>query len=283
LFEPMNARRLFPCFDEPRWRSIFKLQLWLEDDFASPGVDDKAKMNPDWNGTGFELFFCTGKTFIELGEFLCELWPSNADDESEAAGWTSFASTLFHELVHQWNELDVIGDVTTIPLVSSNWSSGVVPSIVYRKGSAIVSLLNDVVGADKMRLIFRDYVRKNQWKSANTTTFLRIVDRIAKNLPISASAFFASWLYQGSHPIVFIDYDKITSQFCLTQVPKAGDMGVRWYIPIWIECLAGTSNETIYWILPHQQLVLGLDQESVISLEKAEDQVTLNAAFKTCA
>ncbi|KAH7695263.1 Peptidase M1, partial [Aphelenchoides avenae] len=35
LFEPYHARRLLPCFDEPRWRSVLKLQLWLMNDFAN--------------------------------------------------------------------------------------------------------------------------------------------------------------------------------------------------------------------------------------------------------
>ena len=37
LFEPNHARELLPCFDEPSFRSIFKLQIWLQNDFASRG------------------------------------------------------------------------------------------------------------------------------------------------------------------------------------------------------------------------------------------------------
>uniref|UniRef100_A0AC34GW24 Aminopeptidase N-like N-terminal domain-containing protein n=1 Tax=Panagrolaimus sp. ES5 TaxID=591445 RepID=A0AC34GW24_9BILA len=37
LFETNHARELLPCFDEPNFRSVFKLQLWLQNDFASKG------------------------------------------------------------------------------------------------------------------------------------------------------------------------------------------------------------------------------------------------------
>lgn len=76
--------------------------------------------------------------------------------------------------------MDVTGDVTTTALINGSWSSGLIPSIVYRKGAAVVALLSEVIGANTMRRVFRDYIRENQWKAANTSTFLRILDNDVK-------------------------------------------------------------------------------------------------------
>jgi hypothetical protein len=35
LFEPVYARRLFPCWDEPRFRASFRLDLWLLNGLAA--------------------------------------------------------------------------------------------------------------------------------------------------------------------------------------------------------------------------------------------------------
>ncbi|KHN75650.1 Tricorn protease-interacting factor F3, partial [Toxocara canis] len=188
--------------------------------------------------------------------------------------WLSESITSFlSSRLFQASQLDIMGDVSTTALVNGSWSLGAIPSIVYRKGAAIVGLLNEVLGAGVMRRLLRDYIRQNQWKAANTSTFLRSLDRVVKNLPFPASTFFAGWLYQGSYPIVFIDFDKSMSQFCFSQIPKAGDMSARWYIPIWIECMTSTTNETLYWILPNQQLIIDLEQ---ITDQNTTDAVAFN-------
>lgn len=67
-------------------------------------------------------------------------------------------------------------------LINGNWSFGIIPLLIYKKGAIIVNMLNDVIGRFKMRNVFRIYLQENQWKSANTTNFLRILD---KTVPVS--------------------------------------------------------------------------------------------------
>uniref|UniRef100_A0AC35FS19 Peptidase M1 membrane alanine aminopeptidase domain-containing protein n=1 Tax=Panagrolaimus sp. PS1159 TaxID=55785 RepID=A0AC35FS19_9BILA len=163
-------------------------------------------------------------------------------------------------------------DLTSDALVNDLWADNI-PQISYTKGAAILEMLDSVIGTNRMRKVLRDYVRNYQFGIATTANFLNILKDVTKDLPFDTVEFFSSWLYQGSHPIIFIDYDKEMKRFILSQTPKMGPRNIQWKIPIWIDCIVGTKRETLYWIPKNQQLILDLQN---LTTSDSKDAVAFN-------
>ncbi|TMS35176.1 hypothetical protein L596_002630 [Steinernema carpocapsae] len=73
----------------------------------------------------------------------------------------------------------LVNDITEDPIVSLKWATDI-PRLVYTKGAVLISMLEDVIGPNRMRRLLRNYVRINQYKTANTTTFLTLLDEISQ-------------------------------------------------------------------------------------------------------
>uniref|UniRef100_A0A7E4W510 Peptidase_M1 domain-containing protein n=1 Tax=Panagrellus redivivus TaxID=6233 RepID=A0A7E4W510_PANRE len=150
-------------------------------------------------------------------------------------------------------------DLSVEPLVNDKWAVSI-PLMSYQKGAVIVQMLDDVIGPDRFQRLLRHYVRIYQFGVASTHDFLKLLRRVTKDMKTDIVEFFSVWLHQGSHPIVFIDYDKSLNRFILTQTPKMGSPEARWPIPIWTECVSGKRKPQLHWIPRNKQLVLDLDQ-----------------------
>ncbi|KAI6226896.1 Peptidase M1, membrane alanine aminopeptidase,N-terminal domain-containing protein [Aphelenchoides besseyi] len=226
------------------------------------------------------------------------LWPIENDSNS----YQEFTRTLFHEMTHLyfgnlvtvnwWSDIWLSESLVTYlssvkptepehdrsiePIVSKKWSMSI-PSIVYSKGSAVVQMLEWIIGPKQIQRLLRAYLRRHQFGHVSTNNFLHLLDTLttessssseSKNETVTVvrpSAFMRSWLTQGSYPIVTVTYDKSVHQFVLSQKPKLYSRSLRsrraqWPIPIWIDCVAGTVKEKLYWLLPGHQIVLSLSQ-----------------------
>ncbi|KAI6243708.1 Tricorn protease-interacting factor F3 [Aphelenchoides fujianensis] len=113
---------------------------------------------------------------------------------------------------------------------------------------------------------------------AGREDILSVNETLPPTNSVRPSAFLNAWLRQGSHPIVFIAYDKSVHQFVFTQKPKlhtrsARSRRVQWPIPVWIDCAAGSVPERLFWLLPGRELVLRL---SDLTLTNDSNAVAFN-------
>uniref|UniRef100_A0A914WBS3 Aminopeptidase n=1 Tax=Plectus sambesii TaxID=2011161 RepID=A0A914WBS3_9BILA len=222
------------------------------------------------------------------------LWPTSTGLEENSTGDSLFESrqraafeyTVVHELAHQWfgnlvtpvywshvwlseslaslisgfdaeENAEVMSDLSEDALVSDKWAEGI-SRLVYRKGTAVLRMLQSVIGHALLRLVLLEYLDHYQFAAASTEDFLTVLSDVTSthNLSFDASAFLKDWLYQGSYPIVEIYFDKETVEFYFSQHPRLGNKLSRWMIPIWSTCLL--SNVTNLWWISKKGLLLNL-------------------------
>lgn len=111
-----------------------------------------------------------------------------------------------------------------------------------------------------MQQLLREYLRKYQYQSADTEVFLEVLQEVSgeDKMPVK---FLKNWLNTGSQPILFIGFNSTSREFIFEQTGKlpAADKH-RWWIPIWVECLAGTRKESFFWIPPHEVLKVKIEE-----------------------
>ncbi|CAD5235708.1 unnamed protein product [Bursaphelenchus xylophilus] len=377
LLEPRYARMVFPCFDEPKYRASFRLELWLEGKWADPSYTALSSMPSratQWNSNltiwefdptppipPYIFNFAVGKfqSFCQqsnhIGREVCifrldgrEEWNKTAEIVIDKIGvyqkgmteylntssmaqinvlagptklrgmenyglllmnenlWPKteksleiFMNTMYHELAHQWfgNLVTVdfwddiwlseglttfmskarpivfnsAWDFQTFPVVHGKWALDI-PAIAYSKASALLEMLNSVIGDSQMRTLLQTYVKKHQYKHASTEDFLSILLEVTQDP--SPLMFLKSWLYTGSQPIVIIEYNSTNQSFTVSQTGQVVELSAnRWFIPIWIECLAGSMPEKLHWILPTENLILPLQS---LTSTNGTDSVAFN-------
>ena len=104
-------------------------------------------------------------------------------------------------------------------------------------------MLENIIGAKQMRRVLRELLHRHQMGAAKTSDFLRILDSLQKNAltafvdiddaenaplqrkeaPPTPAEFMSAWLHTGSHPIVFVDYNRLALTITLTQKTKIDD------------------------------------------------------------
>ncbi|CEF60137.1 Peptidase M1, membrane alanine aminopeptidase,N-terminal domain-containing protein [Strongyloides ratti] len=369
LLEMTYARQVFPSFDEPRWKSVFRLQLWLSGEFAkasyialsntegspfmfsnnltiwtfkstppiptylftvSIGKFDNyccenkiqkekdiciwkfnRSKDPNWHDVAEDVCYEIKKYKNLIDKYLnidtkakehflivpCQLngmenfgllqvserlWPKKNNTRS----MVTFTKTLTHEMAHQffgnlvtikwWNDIWIAESLTSFismkrpyefrveidnseePLIDKKWAEKI-PHHVYVKGPAVLMMLEDVIGPHLMKKLLRKFIKKYALTSVDSQDFFNILKHVTHMHMPMALPFFKSWLYQGSYPLVFIDFDEENKLFTLSQTPKYGNPKNRWLIPIWVDCAVGTVPEKLFWITKNSNLVLHIN------------------------
>jgi puromycin-sensitive aminopeptidase len=110
--------------------------------------------------------------------------------------------------------------------------------ITYQKGLAVLTMLDDFLGAETFRDGIRHYLRTHAY--ANTVT-RDLWDALESASGVPVGDVMDGWIFQGGHPVVRVGDDGVLSQSPFTLGPPAGPsaIGGPWSIPVVVRSLEG--------------------------------------------
>jgi puromycin-sensitive aminopeptidase len=194
-----------------------------------------------WNGIWLNEAFATFMEMMCADSFRPQWrrWGEFATERAASMKVDGLASTRPVEIeVKRPEEADAMFDVLT-----------------YQKGSAVVRMLEQYLGADVFRDGLRLYMRKHAYGNTETTDLWDALEE-ASGQP--ARSIMDSWIYQGGYPLVTATNDalgEITLRQKRFRYDGADDKTV-WQVPIVVRSGDG-----------EQRVVLGADPVSVAVAE----------------
>jgi puromycin-sensitive aminopeptidase len=148
--------------------------------------------------------------------------------------WVSFST------FRDW-ALDIDGLHATRPIeyevISPEDTQGMFGHLTYQKGSAVLRMLEQYLGAETFRDGIRHYLRKHSYGSTRTTDLWDAIEEVS-GAPVRD--VMNTWILQGGFPLVTLE-DGLISQIPFAYGPASGDsmIGSSWKVPVMTRSLKG--------------------------------------------
>ena len=208
-----------------------------------------------WNGIWLNEAFATFMELVCVDDFRPEWqrWVSFGTSRAQAMGVDGLSSTRPVEFpVGRPEEAEAMFDVLT-----------------YQKGSAVVRMLEQFIGAEEFRQGIAAYIKKHSYANTETTD---LWDAIEETTGQPARSTMDSWIFQGGYPLLTVAEENDGARLVLSQSPFRdrgdGDPDVRWHVPVLVR--AGVGGE-----VEHHRTLLS-DTSGAIEFAARPDWVVVN-------
>jgi puromycin-sensitive aminopeptidase len=172
-----------------------------------------------WNGIWLNEAFAT---FMEL---LCV-----DAQRPEWQRWVSFGTSRAQAMV-----VDGLSSTRPIefPVRSPEEAEAMFDVLTYQKGSAVLRMLEQYLGADEFREGIVSYIKKHSYGNTETTD---LWDALEEATGQPARTTMDSWIFQGGYPQLSVETEGDGASVVLTQQPfryrPAADVDRRWHVPV---------------------------------------------------
>ncbi|MEY2476855.1 MAG: tricorn protease interacting factor [Actinomycetota bacterium] len=208
-----------------------------------------------WNGIWLNEAFATFMELLCVDDFQPEWqrWVSFGTSRAQAMGVDGLSSTRPVEFpVGRPEEAEAMFDVLT-----------------YQKGSAVLRMLEQYIGADEFRQGIAAYIKKHSYGNTETTD---LWDAIEETTGQPARSTMDTWIFQGGYPLLTVAEEDGGTRLVISQSPfryrGGGEDSTRWHVPVLVR--AGVSGD-----VEHHRTLLS-DAAGEIDFSSAPDWVVVN-------
>ena len=182
-----------------------------------------------WNGIWLNEAFATFMELMCVDDFRpdWQRWVTFGTSRAQAMGVDGLSSTRPVEFpVGRPEEAEAMFDVLT-----------------YQKGSAVVRMLEQYLGAEEFREGIAAYIKKHSYANTETTD---LWDAIEETTNQPARSTMDSWIFQGGYPLLTVSEEEAGARLVLSQSPfryHAGGDDVRWHVPVLVRAAVAGDIE----------------------------------------
>ncbi|XP_065763342.1 glutamyl aminopeptidase isoform X2 [Muntiacus reevesi] len=273
--EPTDARKSFPCFDEPNKKATYTISIVHSKEYkalSNMPVEKEESVDDKWNRTTFQksVPMSTYLVCFAVHQFDSVTRISNRgipwfgnivtmewwEDLWLNEGFASFFEYLGVDHAEtDWRMRDqmILDDVLPVQeddsLISSHpivvtvttpdEITSVFDGISYSKGASILRMLENWITPEKFQAGCQNYLKKYKFQNAKTSDFWEALEE-ASNLPVKE--VMDTWTNQMGYPVLNVDNMKNITQkrFLLDSRANSSEphsaFGYTWNIPVkWIE------------------------------------------------
>ncbi|XP_073943314.1 membrane alanyl aminopeptidase-like isoform X2 [Choristoneura fumiferana] len=250
--EPISARTVFPCFDEPAYKAVFTLIIDRPDGFKPSVANMKLFMavplehnllyDPEQSIPSSKLlvsqFLAHETAHMWFGNLVtCHWWSDVWLNEGFANYFQDYITAIIEPEIGAEDSMVTdslyegynVDESPSSPAINNNANSpdeieAKFGKISYHKAGSVIRMIHHLLGAKAFQLGLKDYLKQNQFKVGYPDKLYTSFHQAAINTSALAdypgtniAGIMGPWITQPGHPILTVNIDYENESVLLTQ------------------------------------------------------------------